>query len=128
MWLLFLLTLLDGIRNAHSFVLQYRLDVAGVPVNVYDLLLTLGLLLSPLVRRRTLPNERIHPALMWSMLLFVPALLGGTIAGAVNGATPRWILTELRNMADIPIAVWIGYVYLTSLKSAWRYGFVMVIT
>jgi len=54
-------------------------------------------------------NERTHPLLIVSFVLFAAASLAGSIGGMQNGAIPRWVITPLRNLLALPLAAFIAY-------------------
>jgi len=123
MWFLALLILLNAFANNTSFVNNYRLYIAGMPLNVFDGLVVIGFIFA-MVRPRGSANyvrtQAMHPALLWMLGLFVLATFGGLIGGASNGASNRQVITSLRNFLVAPAALYLGYFLIANINSSRR--------
>src|SRR5690349_14449760 len=107
MWILIALIVFNAIAGK-SILFEFRIDVAGLPINVLDVLTVIGLVAAVFSNRRE-ENERTHPLLIVSFVLFAAASLAGSIGGMQNGAIPRWVITPLRNLLALPLAAFIAY-------------------
>ena len=113
--------LLNAFANNFSVVNEYRVNVAGVPVNMFDGLLIIGVLLA-LIRPTALSGyfrtPRMHPAMVACMVLFVLAFFGGLIGAMNNGATARQVMTCARNFLAAPAGMYVAYVLTANFKSS----------
>src|SRR4051812_48512345 len=100
MWFLILLTLLNATLASLSFVAEYRITVAGIPLNVFDGLMVLGMLIVPFTFRRAAEFGR-HPLFRVVMVASVVSIAGGVAMGLVAMAqadiTVRHVITYTRN-------------------------------
>jgi hypothetical protein len=129
MWFLALLILLNALFNNTTFVNSYRLYIAGLPLNIFDGLVVLGVICALLRPRSTVKyvrTTRIHPAMMWMFALFTVAIFGGLIGGASNGASNREIITCLRNFLVAPAALYFGYFLIANVKSSRQFLYIVV--
>src|SRR5579884_3048746 len=120
MWLLFLILILNAAVNTSDFMLRYRIDVGGLPINIFDGLMIIGLVLSLFNRERMFPAKQ-HPLVNKLYLLFGIAMVAGLIGWLLNGAPLRQAFMALRNWIALPIEMFIGYYYLVAPKSVSRY-------
>jgi hypothetical protein len=122
MWLLIILTLVNAAANNKTFVLEYRFSLAGMPINVFDVLVaaaTVFLLIKP--RARHAYAERIHPALWWILCLFAAGGALGLFGTLDNGAIRYDILNVTRNYISLPLTIILGYGLLPTQTSAKRF-------
>src|SRR6266536_6119513 len=133
MYLLIPLLLINGMVNGANFINKYRLDL-GVPINILDLLLFLGILipLLPLPRHRF--SAPVHPAIPRTALLFLLGATAGSLAALLSSSAGPWIPVEsytfmamLRNFLTIPAAMIMGYWMLQNPRDLRRYAFWYVI-
>src|SRR5947209_3562036 len=97
MSLLWLITLFNGIANNKTF-LEYRWSVAGVPINIFDLLMFIGLIWALFFStRRRFPVDRMHRAFPWTIAFLAIGALGGFMGSMSNGAYTYEILAIGRN-------------------------------
>ena len=129
MWFLAILVLLNAFANNSEFVNKMRITVAGMPINVFDGLITLGVLIA-LVRPRAsakfVQTSGMHKAMACMLLLFTVAFFGGLAGGMVNGATDRQIFTAMRNFAAAPAAVYLAYFLTANVNASRRYLYIAV--
>jgi hypothetical protein len=126
MWLIAIIILFNSIADNKDFVLAYRIELGGLPINILDGLLILGALLSvlPIARSKSAIPENVHPTLAWVLGLFVVAGLAG-YAGAVLNNTPHYVfMATMRNVLTVPAAVWIGYRFTPSLPDAKKISYI----
>jgi hypothetical protein len=121
MWLLFILTILNAAANNKTVVLQFRFEVMGFPVNIFDVLLTLAAIGFLLQRRSTMfrvdRTPRIYMVLASGLVL---TLLIGSLMAFGNEASVRSKLNQTRNFLTIPLTFLAGYMYLRRPRSgAW---------
>ena len=112
MWFLIPLFAAVIVLNNTSVVLEYRWAVAGFPINIYDDLLGIGLILAliPFKGGKTaVVPPRSHP-LLWPILIVFGAAIAIGLYMASTGLAPmRSIITDARNMAALPLCILIGY-------------------
>lgn len=120
MWLLFIILILNAAMTT-EFMLNYRLDVAGLPINVLDALMIIGLVFAIFNRERMFPPKGPHPLMSKLYLLFGVAAVAGLIGWLLNGASLRLAFMPARNWVALPIEMYLGYYYLVGPKSMGRY-------
>ena len=123
MWFLAILILFNAWANNADFINTYRLNVFGMPANPMDGLVALGFVIA-LIKpqgRSFIRTDRMHPALLWMLGLFVLATLGGMVGASYNGATTRQIITCLRNFLAAPAALYLAYFLTNNVHSSRRY-------
>lgn len=130
MWFLIILSLLNAAIGYRSFLNEYRITVGGLPINVIDGLMALGVLIAPVYLSKAGRFGR-HPLYLYVMLACFAALLGGVMMGTLNLAqgaiNVRQLITYTRNFVAIPIGVFIGYSLLTSHRAARVFPYVAAI-
>jgi len=130
MWFLTILMLLNAWADQRSVVLEYRLEFENLPINIYDVALGLGVLVS-LMRRRSSPDlaptDRAHPLLKWIFGTSLLALAAGAVGIIGNGAYFREALPPLRSFVAIPLSVYLGYAFIKNMKSARWFMYVLVL-
>jgi hypothetical protein len=130
MFLIFaLLMLLNYATDKERFLFAYRFDVFGMPINVLDVLVGLGLVALPMVwHKRSFMTETTHRALWWMVGLLVVAMVSGGVMGFVVGAEPREIAVMLRNVMNLVAGLLIGYAAISTMKQATRAGYVVLVS
>ena len=104
--------LLDAILNNNTFVLEYRVNLAGMPINIYDgltALLFLGCLIPRSGRRHYFHADHTHGLLIAACIAFSLAFLIGVFGAAIHGVNPRDMFTSARNLATFPLFLVIAY-------------------
>lgn len=111
MWLLLLLTTANACLKTEWINSTYlRFNISTFPVNVYDVLIVVGLAWSLLPKGQFyFETERPHPALSWALVLFLLAVISGGIGALHNGADARHISTAARNLFEVPLLIYLGY-------------------
>ena len=127
MWFLFLLTLANAAAHNENFALRYRIDVAGMPVGIFDALLAIGVACTVVSRGGAWRTERTHPVLVWALVLFALAAVGGSVAALFSKVELRWLATSLRNWVSLPACMVIGYYLLQTPRSNTRFCYLHVI-
>lgn len=128
MWLLFLLIganscLSNNLINGTNL----RITVGGFPVNIFDILIVVGVLVTLLPHVEGYVRlERPHPAVIWLIGLVFLAAGGAGIMATSNGATAREITTTARNLIELPLLVYLGYRLIPRLHSATTYCWLTV--
>jgi hypothetical protein len=130
MWLLVIISLINSLVGSHSLLFEYRLQIAGMPINVLDFLLLLAVILALLKgnsekRMQTRPHRLLIPMLT----IFMIALFIGVMVGLRNlsfGLTPKRLVTYTRDFAVLPMGVLVGYQLVPHLRSAYRYRYTVV--
>jgi hypothetical protein len=130
MWLLVLLCLVNAGVNSKSFLFEYRLNIAGMPINPLDFLLLLGLIIAMFARgsRRTI-TPRPHPLFAPTLALLTAALIFGAVMGMRNlshGLTLYQYVTFIRNFAVLPMGLIVGYRLVPHLRAAYFYRWVVL--
>ena len=121
-----LLTILNAVLHNDSVVNEYRVNIAGLPANIFDFMLVIGCGIG-LLRSRRSTTERLHPAILWMMVFFALALIGGLIGGSTNGATTRQVITMLRNFVAAPLALYMAYSLTGSFKAGRLYLYASIL-
>ena len=124
MWFILLLTFVNALAHNEGFALRYRVEMGGIPIGVFDVLLGLGVVVGLLGRGGAWPTGRAHPLVVWILVLFGVGALGGVIGGVISNAELRWILTGLRNWVSLGTSVLIGYCLMLHPKSAQRLAYI----
>jgi len=127
MWLLLLITIANASLSMKGFLVRYRLDVGGVPINVLDVLTFLGLLLLPLRRHKMFVTNRFHPLMRTALVLFALMTLCGLIEALLNGCPIYVVGEDARNLLALPAAAILGYYYIVNIGSPMWYGWVQVV-
>jgi hypothetical protein len=128
MWFLAILVLFNAWANNADFVNAYRLNIFGMPANPIDGLIVLGFAIALIKPQGPsfVKTERMHPAVMWMLGLFVLATLGGLIGASYNGANNRQIITSLRNFLAAPAALYLAYFLTNNIHSSRRYLYIVM--
>src|SRR5947209_7538787 len=111
MVMFFVITLVNAcLSNEFVNTSWLRVPIGSFPVNIFDMLILAAVLISALPRRTDhFHTERVHPAVLWALTLFTLAVAGAGIAAMFNGASARSISTTARNLAEVPVLVYLGY-------------------
>jgi hypothetical protein len=123
MWFLILLSILNSGLNNRGFVLEYRITVAGLPLNLFDMLLGLGLLVTVIqafVRRGSAAPVPVHRAFAALLGIFIVVLVLSSVIGFASSLLPRYVVTMARNWTAMALAMVMGYVLFTSPRSGVR--------
>jgi hypothetical protein len=126
MWFLAILILFNAWANNVDFINTYRLNIFGMPANPIDGMVALGFIIA-LIKpqgRSFIRTDRMHPAVMWMLGLFIVATLGGMIGASYNGANNRQIITCLRNFIAAPAALYLAYFLTNNVRSSRRYLYI----
>lgn len=107
MVVLVLLLLFNSLAGLNA-LMDYRLTVAGLPVNILDLLTFIGAGLALITRRRQ-ENEQTHRFYTFILGIFFLSACIGIVGATSNGAILRWSVTALRNLLTIPLVAMIAY-------------------
>jgi hypothetical protein len=121
MWLLLALyfAILWALPHQTMF-LEWRIYVAGVPLNILDALVPLGLILAVLntsVNPSYMHTRRIHPLLPRIVAGFTLSIAVGVGLGWVSGSELYHIVQAARDQAMVIISVVAGYCLLSNFKS-----------
>ena len=129
MWLLIPLLLINGIASGENFINKYRLDV-GVPINILDVMLFMGLLLPLVPLQRNRFQARVHPALSRTVILYVLGAIAGSLGALICSPAGPWesvdsysFLSMLRNFLTVPAAALTAYMMLQKPTDTRRYAF-----
>jgi hypothetical protein len=128
MWLLFILNLLNAAANNKTLVLQFRFEVWGFPINIFDVLLAV-LSIGILLQRRSTYFKVDRVPLVFMVVaagLLLALLMGGALSFG-NDTTVRNKLNETRNFATLPITFIAGYMYLRRPRSAAWLSYIYVL-
>ena len=126
MWFLAILILFNAWANNADFINTYRLNIFGMPANPIDGMVAIGFIIA-LIKpqgRSFIRTDRMHPAAMWMLGLFVLATLGGMVGASYNGANTRQIITCLRNFLAAPAALYLAYFLTNNVHSSRRYLYI----
>lgn len=123
MWFLILLTFVNALAHNDGFALKYRIDAGGLPIGVFDALLALGVLYALIGRGKAYPTEKIHPLIIWLVVLFLLGTLAGVLGALVSNAELRWLMTGMRNFMTLPAGILIGYCLLLTPKSTTQFAY-----
>jgi hypothetical protein len=132
MWLLVILSLVNASVNQKSFLLAYRLQIGGLPINIFDVLLIIAFLWACFAGRgaRRMQTDRVHPLLPWILIFLFGALAVGSIIGIRNftiGLSLRRYFTFIRDFACLPLGLVVGYRLLPHLRAAWSWRWVVIL-
>jgi len=108
--ILFAILVLVDFTVGNDLLFEYRIDIAGLPLNLLDALVAL-LFVRQAFRSRLndFKTDRVHPLFIWSFALLVAAMMVGVMGSTMNGSTLREWITALRNQAMLPLCIFIGY-------------------
>jgi hypothetical protein len=120
MWLLFAILVINAVISTEQ-LLNYRLELGGLPINLFDALMIIGLALAFFNRERMFPTRAPHPLLNKLYVMFGIAAVAGLIGWVVNGAPVRQAFMPFRNWLALPVEMYLGYYYLVAPKSMGRY-------
>ena len=133
MFLLIPLLLINGMVNGKNVINAYRLEV-GVPINMLDLLLLLGLVIPVLPLPRNRFSAPVHPAIFRTALLFFLGAIAGSLGALFSSSAGPWVPVQsymfialLRNFLTIPAAMVVGYWLIQHPRDLRRYGFWYVV-
>lgn len=107
MVVLVLLLLFNSLAGLNA-LMDYRFTLAGLPINILDLLTFLGAGLALITRRRQ-ENEQTYQFYTFILGIFFLSAIIGIVGAASNGAILRWSATALRNLLTIPLVAMIAY-------------------
>lgn len=128
MWILVAAAILvNSVANNRTFFLEYRIDFAGMPINILDGLTLAGLLASFLPQRRAVLTGRPHPLLIWILVFFLLATLAGTFGAVIEEVRFSALVIGLRNTLTVPAAVWLGYRVIATPRKALTMGYVIAL-
>lgn len=127
MWFLLPFIVVNAVASNETFILEYRVEVAGLPLNILDLLIFVGLLLSFVRGSRFFRTDAVHPAFKWSTILFALAILLSTPVSIIRGIETYTWAADLRNFAVFPACMWIGYYLTRDPAAANRFAYFQVI-
>jgi hypothetical protein len=130
MFLIFaLLMLVNYATDREKFLFAYRFDVFGMPINVLDVLIGVGLVAVPLVwHKRSFMTETTHRALWWTVGLLVVAAMGGGVMGFFVGADPREMAVMARNVMNLAAGLLVGYAAVSTMKQVTWAGYVILLS
>jgi hypothetical protein len=130
MFLVFtLLMVLNYATDRERFLFAYRFDVFGMPINVLDVLVAIGLVLLPFSwRRRAYATETTHAALKWTVGALVVAWISGTVMGFLIGADVREVVAMGRNVLNLAFAHLLGYAAVSTLSQVKWAGYVILLS
>jgi hypothetical protein len=129
MFLVFLLVfLVNSLADNDKFILKWRYEVAGLPINVLDfgIVLLLAVALATLNRPKY-QTDRTHPLLFWSIGLLAGSLLMGVFGSLANGIPLRFWATGTRNLMMLPLCIFLGYHLISAPRMALWTTWVVVI-
>src|SRR6266704_2781414 len=83
---LFAMLVLLNFTVSTDLLFDFRLDVAGLPLNILDVLMVV-IVLRQLFKSRAddFQADRVHPLLLWSLGLLLGAALMGVMGSTLNG-------------------------------------------
>jgi hypothetical protein len=119
MWIIAILFILNAIiRNDET--LEHRIMVAGLPINIFDGLILLGLVMAllPISRSDRSVPEKLHPLVPWTLGVFTLAALAGSIGAMLADNYLYQFISTLRNMLCIPAGIMLGYRFIPTLRTA----------
>jgi hypothetical protein len=128
MFILFvLLMLVNYAADKEKFLFAYRFSIAGLPINVLDVLLAVGCLFGLFaVRKLRYPGEQTHRGFKLTLILITVGGLVGFGGGALKGVEVRSIIDMSRNVAALGISVFLGYFAVSNLRLARWAGIVVL--
>lgn len=107
MVVLVLLLVLNSLAGLNA-LMDYRFTLAGLPINILDLLTIVGAGLALITRHRQ-EGEQIHRFYTFILGIFFLSAFIGIVGATSNGAILRWSATALRNLLTIPLVAMIAY-------------------
>jgi hypothetical protein len=102
----------------NELVLTYRLDIGAFPLNILDGLLLVVFFAQLFPSRNSFRADRVHPLLIWSIVLLVIAIFIGVIGATAEGTGIRQYVTAMRNLSVLPQAIFVGYSVAKTPRSA----------
>lgn len=131
MWLLVLLTLLNASLPNDIIIEVLRITPGGIPINILDILLILGLVVSiAYPSNLKFPADHLHPLLWPTVGLFIAAILISSIqtyTGQYHVLVGYYMRT-VRHYAAFPAALVLGYCLLPTPKAAKFFTYVMILS
>src|SRR5687767_6081116 len=118
MFLLFtFLVLINAVADNEKFILAYRYEVAGMPINILDFLLGLMFVVAMATMSRWKEDtDRVHPMLYWSVVVLTLSVVAGLVGAMQNSIPLRYWVTIARNVLTLPLCVFLGYHTLRSTR------------
>jgi hypothetical protein len=116
--ILFAILMLLNSTLPNELVLAYRFDLGPFPLNILDGLLLLVFLIQLFPSRHSFRADRVHPLLIWSIVLLVIAIFIGVIGATAEGTGIRQYVTAMRNLSVLPASIFIGYSVAKTPKTA----------
>jgi len=117
---LYLVLILNTVVS-HQFVLDHRMSLGGMPINMVEGAILLTLLYVILVPMKTAPIDRTKKNYFWPVLiLWVIALLGGGLLGFGAGVRTYDVLQMMKWNIKMPLGVMCGYLAVRNLKNVRR--------
>jgi hypothetical protein len=130
MWFLILLTWCNAAFDQKGVVLQNRINLGPLPINLLDGLLALGVLgaiVGPFFSKNRFHTEKAHPVLIATLILFSLAALSGVVGGMMQGANLYGFANDLRNVTSMPLSIFACYYFLKTPQSALRYSYIFIV-
>jgi hypothetical protein len=124
MWFVILLTLCSAALPHFDFINVYRLSFGFVQVGVFEFGLAIGLVYA-LIKggdyAQRFPSLRVHPVLVWLLVLFTVGSIAGMI-GSINSMLPmKYKIAATREFVAAPICIIMGYRLLATPRSLMPY-------
>lgn len=128
MYILVPIIVLNAILNNRDFVNTYRLNIGGTPINLFDILLFVGLALAFFQRSRRYPTDAVHPLFLRGVMwLLIAAGCGCVAAGIYQEFDLRTLVAQLRNFLVLPLSAILGYFMLNYPRGGKSYAFWTVV-
>lgn len=128
MWLVALITILNACLNNDWSNDTARIQIAGLPVNIFDFALVIAFLWTFLPGLSTFATTRVSRVALVTLLCSVSALTIGVLNSLTLMVPGRSVITDARNFGMVFLAVFIGYRATRTLSSALFYCYVVILS
>jgi hypothetical protein len=123
-----LLVLVNAVADNEKVILQYRYEVAGLPINMLDFGLALMLIVAiATMSRPKYQADRTHRVLFWTIGFLVFSLAFGVFGALKNNVELRYWVTVSRNVLMLPLCIFLGYHVVRTPRHALWASYVMIL-
>jgi O-Antigen ligase len=129
MFILFvLLVLVNSLADNDKVILEYRYEVAGLPINMLDFGLAVMFVAALATMNRPKQHtDRTHPLLYWTIGFLSASVVCGIFGAFRNNVELRYWVTIMRNVMTLPLCIFLGYHLIRTPRHAKWATYVMIL-